>query len=198
MTLLAKPSRFATWMAVLASAGLCAAGCNQPVNPAWEKAISGKGQHEPEPEIESNIVRVNKFFSQTPWLSFTGDGSKKVDGVSFSVYLEGPSAPKGVFGTGTIAVIMYRLNTDPNGRETATQVYEWVLRPEESYLWRAKAKTALGWGYGLRLQWPEDLDVDGRRVAFVVKYIREDGRVVNSSRQVIKVPSTQIPAPSVS
>ena len=62
----------------------------------------------------------------------TRDGSKKVDGVSFSLYLEGPSAPKGVFGTGTIAIAMYRLDTDPLGKEVATQVKEWVMTADEA------------------------------------------------------------------
>ena len=162
-------------------------GCTQQDIERWEAAQRPLLGQSVAP-VESNIVRVNKFFSQAPWLSFKNDGSKKVDGVSFSLYLEGPSAPKGVFGTGTIVVSMYRLDTDPLGKEVATQVKEWVMTADEAYPWRAKKQTALGWGYGLRLNWGDDVNVAGKQVAIVAKYIREDGRTISSSRQVLKVP----------
>ena len=162
-------------------------GCTEQEIAKWEAANRPLLARDSAP-VESNIVRVNKFFSQTPWLSFKNDGSKKVDGVSFSLYLEGPSAPKGVFGTGTIAVAMYRLDTDPLGKEVATQVKEWVMTADEAYAWRSKKQTALGWGYGIRLNWGNEVDVAGKQIAIVAKYLREDGRVISSSRQVLKVP----------
>lgn len=174
--------------AVLLCATSAWSGCTQQEMSKWESAkhpLLGP----PSAPVETNIVRVNKFFSQTPWLSFKNDGSKKVDGVSFSLYLEGPSAPKGVFGTGTIVVTMYRLDTDPLGKEVATQVKEWVMTSDEAYPWRAKTPTALGWGYGMRLNWGDGVEVAGKQIALVAKYVREDGRVVSSSRQVLKVPA---------
>jgi len=166
-------------------------GCAQPhsappvssadASPAWFRGDEG-------PE-ESNIIRVNKFFSAEPWLTFSGDGTKQIDGLRFAVYLEGPRQRKGVFGTGTLVVTMFRLDRDPTGREIATQVYEWELPRDKAYQWRSKKATALGWGYGLRLQWGPEVEVAGRQIAIVVKYIREDGRIVYSSRKVLKVPS---------
>ena len=156
----------------------------------WNEHVAAKKPpvDKPEPPPESNIVRVNKFFSQTPWLSFKNDGSGTVDGVSFTVYLESASQPKGVFGTGSMVVLMYRLNHDPLGREVITPVYQWELPPDKAYPWRSKKSSAMGWGYGMRLRWPENLDVGGKPVVFIVKYIREDGREISSSRQVLKVP----------
>jgi hypothetical protein len=165
---------------------LALASCNNP-NAQWNNASSAS-RPTPDAAPQSNVVRVTKFFSQNPWLSFTSDGSGKVDGVGFAVYLEGANGPRGVFGTGTIVVTMYRLDFDPLGREAATPVHEWVLTPDKAYPWRAKKATALGWGYGLRLQWPDTVRVGGKQVAFLVKYVREDGREISSSRQVLKVP----------
>jgi hypothetical protein len=153
---------------------------------SWNQ--SGAKDKTPDAAPQSNVVRVTKFFSQNPWLSFTSDGSAKVDGVGFAVYLEGAEGPHGVFGTGSIVVTMYRLDVDPLGREIATPVHEWTLPPDKAYPWRAKRATALGWGYGMRLQWPDSVNVSGRQVAFIVKYVREDGREISSSRQVLKVP----------
>lgn len=183
--------RIARHLVLFSAAILIAGACSQSEGWNWsfgEQGVARGGAPESGP-VESNIVRVNKFFSQTPWLSFAGDGSNRVNGVRITVYLEGANEPKGVFGTGTLVVGMYRLDVDPaTGRERSTLAYEWELPPERAYVWRAKEETALGWGYGLRLQWPDDLDVGGRQVAFVVKYLREDGRIISSSRQVLKVP----------
>ncbi len=154
-------------------------GTNEP------KEISLPPQKE-----ESNIVRVNKFFSSVPWLNFDSDGSGSIDGFKCTVYLEGPHSVKGVFGTGTIVVSMYRLDSDRSGREFATEVYSWTLPREEAFVYRAREATMFGWGYGLRLQWGKKVDVGGRKVAVLIKYIRDDGRVVSSTRQVLRVPLT--------
>lgn len=140
------------------------------------------------PRNDPNIIAVRKFFSAAPWLIFDSDGTGKIDGVKISVYLEGAQEPKGVFGNGTLVVEMYRLDLDPTGRENATLVYKWEMSSDEAYPWRRKKETGMGWGYGLCLQWPKKLDVGGRQVAFLVKYVRDDGRVVSASRQVLKVP----------
>jgi hypothetical protein len=62
------------------------------------------------------------------------------------------------------------------------------LPPDKAYPWRAKQRTLLGWGYGLRLRWNDQLNLGGKQVAFLVKYIRDDRRVVTSTRQMLKVP----------
>ncbi|MBN2560753.1 MAG: hypothetical protein JXQ75_07480 [Phycisphaerae bacterium] len=161
---------------------LCEAGCTDLAT--W----GGRGAGPNDAPVKSNIIRVNKFFSLNPWLSFSGDPSGKIDGVRFTVYLEDAERPRGVFGTGIIVVEMYRLDRDALGREKPVLIHTWELPPEKAYPWRAKEETAMGWGYGPRLSWGEDLDVAGQQVAFLVKYIREDGRVISSSRQVLKVP----------
>jgi hypothetical protein len=175
---------------IMIGMAVVAAGCMQPVKSGVSSTRSTPLGTKPVTDgpLESNIVRVNKFFSSEPWLSFESDGTNKPDGVKFSVYLEGPIKPQGVFGTGRIAVTMYRIDFNPVGEEVATQVYEWDLPADRAYDYRSKEMTALGWGYGLRLQWDRQLDLSGKQVAFLVKYIREDGKVITSSRQVLKLP----------
>lgn len=158
-------------------------GCQDGQN-GW--GGSRRGQ---DPPAESNIIRVFKFVSSNPWLIFKNDGSGRVDGVRITVYLEGPGKAKGVFGTGTLLVAMYRLDRDALGQEITRPIHEWELPPEKAYPWRAKKETALGWAYSLRLQWPASLDLAGRDVAILVKYVRDDGRVIGSSRQTLRVPA---------
>lgn len=180
-------------MALLGLSALLLAGCHVPADGpvASSKQPAPSDLKGGDATIESNIVKVNKFFSSEPWLSFSGDGTRRIDGIKFSVYLEGPRRAKGVFGTGTLVVTLYRLDREPTGRERATQVWEWDLPPDKAYVWRGKQETALGWGYGLRLQWGPNLKLDGRQVAVVVKYIREDGKTIYSSRKVLKVPAPE-------
>lgn len=165
------------------------AGCQQPTQSFNTASTEKKGNFHDDPPVVSNIVRVNKFYSQQPWLSFDQDGSGNIDGFKCSVYLESPEYKKGVFGTGTIVASLYRVTFDPTGREVATPVQEWELSAEKSLPWRARQPTLLGWGYGLRLQWDKKQDLAGQEISIVIKYIRDDGRVIGSKRQVLRVPS---------
>ncbi len=192
MTRTLKNSRVQVAILMIAGA-VIAAGCMKPGQTGGMAQLGSKSpnsRESAEGPLEPNIVRVNKFFSSEPWLSFESDGTSRPDGVKFSVYLEGPRKPAGVFGTGRMVVTMYRIDINPIGEEMATQVYEWDLPADRAYVYRAKEQTALGWGYGLRLQWDRGLDLSGKQVAFLVKYIREDGKVITSSRQVLKLPKT--------
>ena len=171
---------------LLALAALC--GCTS-ANTTLARPSNPTAQQDVEVPVENaDIVAVNKFFNVNPWLCFDGDGSGRVDGVRFALYLQPASGAKGVFGTGTIVAQMYRLDRDENRREHPVLVQEWQFSPEKAYAFRAKKKSALGWGYGFRLRWDQDLGVEGRQIVFVIKYIRDDGRVVASSRQPAQVP----------
>ena len=166
-----------------------ACGCTDPMTGEPMTMIpvrpNGPGA---EPPMEQNIVRVNKFFHAHPWLVFDNDGSNQIDGVRFSVYLEGPQRSQGVFGSGTMFITMYQLDADKTGREVPTKLQEWELTSEKAYPWRAKKQTLLGWGYGVRLHWDNKLKLEGKQIALVIKYVREDGQAISSSRQVLKVP----------
>ena len=157
------------------------------------KPGQGAGSEDYLADTESNIIRVNKIISSNPWLSFDPDGTKKIDGIRITVYLEAPDKPKGVFGDGTILVQMYQLDRGADGLESAKLMKAWELPPEKAYPWRATNESLLGKGYSLRLQWGDDVKINGRQAAFIVKYKRSDGKVIASTRQVMKVPA----APSV-
>ena len=180
-----KRSHYPAWGASLAAlAFLCGCTTTTGNSPSTVRAT-----REDMPAVESSdIVAVSKFFNVNPWLCFNADGSGRVNGVRFALYLQPANGTQGVFGTGTIIVQMYRLDQDEARREVPLLVQEWQYSVEKAYAFRAKQRTYLGWGYGFRLRWNDDLGVEGRQVAFVIKYIRDDGRVVLSSRQLAQVP----------
>lgn len=160
----------------------------QPLKPIRTSSIEPKPISAPPSAEESNIIRVNKIFDSFPWLSFASDGSGRVDGFKCAVYLEGARSTKGVFGTGTLVVSMYRLDADALGREVPTEVQCWTFTRDEAMQFRAREMKMLGWGYGLRLRWDDQVKVSGKKIAVVIKYVRDDGRVVSSSRKVLRVP----------
>lgn len=145
----------------------------------------------------SDITRVFLIYPTVPWLVFDDQGGGLVDGFTCSVYLISPvydpvsggTLEKGVFGTGTIVAEMYRLGTDAAGREASALVQTWELPPDEAMRFRGRSPKLLGWGYGLRLQWDKDVEVAGEDVAIVVKYVRDDGRVVPTRRKQLHVPT---------
>lgn len=171
---------------MLSLAALC--GCTSADSTAPFSTTPKTSVRDGEAVESSDIVAVNKFFNVNPWLCYNDDGTGRVNGVRFSLYLQSAAGTKGVFGTGTIVIQMYRLDQDEQRRELPVLVQEWQFSPEQAYAFRARQASALGWGYGFRLRWDDTASVEGRKVAFVIKYIRGDGRVVVSSRQVAEIP----------
>lgn len=182
------------FLAVLAAGHV---GCMVPTDAT---ATQSKGKSEPfvPPETPvSDIVRVFLIYPTVPWLVFDNQGGGMVDGFTCSVYLispvydpvRGKILEKGVFGTGTIVVEIYRLSKDGAGQEISALVQTWELPPDEAMKFRGRNPKLLGWGYGLRLQWDKDVKVAGEDVAIVVKYVRDDGRVVPTRRKQLHVPT---------
>jgi hypothetical protein len=172
--------------------------CEQTQNQTGFGVNPNAAKKEPKPPLkevyvppdvsQSNIVQVTKFFGEFPWLSFSSGEAGTIDGFKCALYLSTPTSQgKGVFGSGTLVIEMYRLDNSPQG-ETATLVQTWELPPQDLYMFQSTKPTMLGWGYGLRLRWDEKVDVRGRKIALLIKFIREDGRIVHAQRQVLRVP----------
>jgi hypothetical protein len=126
-----------------------------------------------------------------PWLNFDPAHPARVNGLAVNVYLVSASTQKGVFGAGTIRVVMFEDLSGSRGRDAGGKVdledaigkklYEWELTPEQAtpyrVLRRANKKHVLGDGYQLRLSWG-DLDLAGKNVALQLEYVRGDGQRV--------------------
>ncbi len=176
----------------------CLAGCEQPENqtgfgrnplaPKKEPKAPLKPVYVPPDVPQSNIVQVTKFFEEFPWLSFSGGEAGNIDGFKCALYLSTPTSKgKGVFGSGSLVVEMYRLDRTERA-EVPALVQTWELPPDQLYLFQSRRPTMMGWGYGLRLRWADDVDVRGKKIAILFKYVREDGRIVHAQRQVLTVP----------
>ena len=184
--------------AFLAVAAAGQVGCMVPVDGADVVQEGRPAEPFVPPETPaSDIVHVFLIYPTVPWLVFDDQGGGVVDGFTCSAYLispvydpvSGKVHEKGVFGTGTIVVEMYRLDRDAAGGEISALVQTWELPPDKAMKFRGRKPKLLGWGYGLRLKWDKDVKVAGEDVAIVVKYVRDDGRVVPTRRKQLHVPS---------
>jgi hypothetical protein len=159
------------------------------------KPLFTSGQN-PSPEqvskmLEPNVIQVVAFFKpqeMNPWI--WAEDRSRVQGIFItSLFLSGPDG-KGVFGDGVIRPFLYVAKETKDGNKKWEKIKEWSIGVREAMPYRAKKKTAMGWGYGLiPLDWG-DMDLSHKHVRVVISFERRDGRVITRrSRQEFQVPA---------
>ncbi len=146
------------------------------------------------PEVENaklsgNIGLVHPSFNIFPWLQFDPADPRPQGFAVQSLYLIDNKTERGVFADGTIVVRMYRVDREPDGRETRPLVHTWRLNPAQAMPFRSHRRTVFGVGYMLLLQWPKNLDVLNREIMVIVEFERPDGKVISSHPKFLKVPT---------
>lgn len=138
--------------------------------------------------LETNIVQVNAHYGLFPWLQFDPSDPRPQGFKVASLFLVSGKTSKGVFADGLITVRMYRVDRDPQHRETRTLVHTWEFTPEQALPFRAVKRTVVGYGYQLHLRWPPELDLVDREIVVTVEFTRRDGKVIRSGPKFFKVP----------
>lgn len=140
------------------------------------------------PRFHKDIIRVATFPDKlNPWLNFDDPPRDVPGGIKITTYLVGSKSPMGVFGDGTLAVKMYRMEKGADGEELPVLERTWEFDTDEAFRYGSIERKRLGWGYGLRLNWG-DADVLGKEVMFIVSFKRHDGRVIRARRTFFRVP----------
>lgn len=143
-------------------------------------------------KLEPNVLNVAAYYAPyNPWV-WTNDRSRVRGIIISALYLGGPDV-LGVFGDGIIQPRLYVLEPDENDVKQPKLTVEWAFDPAQALPFRAKKRTAMGWGYGMRLLWSEDLDLSGKDIRMTVSFERRDGRTVHSGKKDFKVPSVSLP-----
>lgn len=157
---------------------LAVVGCQQPLG----------GRRPGDVRLETNIIKVVPFFSQSPFGS-TGGGGKTNGFVIHALYLVAPTetGETGVFGDGIIHVSMFVVESAADGKTTRRLVHEWLFDPEQAAPYRSKKRYVGGYGYQLHCPWG-DADVLGKKVEIEVNFERRDGQVVRSRSRQFVVP----------
>jgi len=138
--------------------------------------------------LETDIVKVHTHYNLFPWLQFDLTDSRPQGFMISSLFLISGKTGKGVFADGLITVKMYRIDRDPQGRETRTLVQTWQFTPKQALPYRAVRRTVVGEGYQLHLRWADDLELTNREIMVVVEFTRRDGKVISSGAKSFKVP----------
>jgi hypothetical protein len=165
---------------------------SRPVRLQWPWQGGRPAQSDPEriakaPTI-SDIVRVLPFYDLAPWLTHPEAESFKPLGIRIrSLFLISDKTQKGVFGDGTLRMVLYRIRREPGEPPIRQKVHEWSFDPEQAVPYRVAKETFLGYGYQFDLVWPEDLQLGGSELALVIEYLRSDGKVVRADPKYFKV-----------
>jgi hypothetical protein len=148
-----------------------------------------------------DVTKIVAFINPEPWLNFDPSDPTKINGFAINLYLISGRTQKGVFGAGTIRVVMYedtpglegRATQDPSGatKPAHQELYRWELPPERAEMYRVMRRPdrsyVLGDAYQLRLSW-RDLELRGKRVAVRLEYLREDGQIVRRRFFWLRIP----------
>ncbi len=148
-----------------------------------------------------DITSIKAFIRPKPWLNFDPSNPARINGLAINMYLISASRQKGVFGSGTIHVVLHEAlaegksgASDKSWRDqTGEKIHEWVLPPDKAMMYRVIQRPdktyVMGEGYQLRLSWG-DKDLSGKHVAVVLEYHREDGTIVRRKPTWFKIPET--------
>lgn len=148
-----------------------------------------------------DISEIKAFLGQKPWLNFDPSQPTKANGISVTLYLISHSQRKGVFGSGTIRMVMYEdLSANPDKTAdkatgpiegTGEKLHEWELTSEQAMPYRVLRRPGktyvMGDAYQLRLSWG-DLDLQGKYIALVLEYQRADGQIVRRKPSCLRIP----------
>lgn len=142
---------------------------------------------------DMDIMAATSFFEQDPWLRDT-DG--RAIGIRARTYFTSRESNKGRFVPGDIEVVVNALSARRGGALQREPLHSWRLDAEQAAPFRLRKRSLMGDSYGLVLRWPDDLDIYGRRVEFVIGYHRSDQRFVQSPSRQLVVPQPVVYAPS--
>lgn len=152
-----------------------------------------------------DIVSVQAMWSSVIWLH---DADQRPVGFQAPVYFVSGETQRGAFVNGNITVTMSEVTSDSRGAAASTLrlLHEWKLDSGTEKNFRIRRRAVGGYYYGLRLRWPENLQVYGKQVEIGIAYQRRDGAIVkaiprrdmvlrNSDRSVNVGPTRRYAAP---
>ncbi len=143
--------------------------------------------------LHDDVVDIKAFIRPKPWLNFDPRHPARVNGIAINMYLISGSLQKGVFGAGTIRVVLYEDKPAAEASDSGMgrELHKWELTPEQAMPYRVVRRPdrtyVMGDGYQLRLSWG-DAELAERRVKLRIEYQRTDGRIVGRRPFHLQIP----------
>ncbi len=158
--------------------GFVVAGCNDP---NW--SLDPK-----QSATKSDIYKVVCFYPANMWRSFDEAGDRNIEGFTFILYLISSSTERGAHASGHVEVQLFRVDTVGEKQSNRVLAYQWS-RPTDELPQRNPTK--LGHGYQPSVDWG-DLDVFGKELEILVRYVAPDGTIIPSRTATLTVPARKL------
>ncbi|TWT42374.1 hypothetical protein RAS1_35050 [Phycisphaerae bacterium RAS1] len=148
-------------------------------------ALPGCQTGGPGAAASDDVVQITQFYSNYPWRV---DYDDRITGFKVAVYFVSAATERGTFVSGDILCWLYQRVRRADGRRDRELLHTWRLSEQEAAGFRFRERKQLGFGYGLVLTWPSNIDVHGREIEIVMGYDRSDGRTILGPPRTMKVP----------
>lgn len=181
MTGRSAKQRQLTRLLILAAAALPSAGCEQQIR-EFEAAQKRK-EYE---KVRDDVVDISQYSPMVPWMWDEEAGG--VVGIKTRVYLLSAETGRGTFVSGSFTVHLDVLTPKPDGSYLRQTAHSWTFDEREAYGFRVVEPSIMGASYGLILNWPRGVVVDGRQVQLTFEYERSDGVRVMRRGSRFRVP----------
>lgn len=143
-------------------------------------------------EERDDIYEVVNFWANEPWLREGG----RVVGFRVSTRFVASESNKGAFVPGRIFIWLYGYEPNFDGVVQRKLLHVWEMDRNEAMGWRITRRTRTGLAYWFLMRWPDELNLQGRRIDVEVGYERvRDKRLIMSGTKLLEVPSSA-PAPA--
>ncbi|HUU95197.1 MAG TPA: hypothetical protein VM487_05625 [Phycisphaerae bacterium] len=168
-------------------------GCKAPPKQGENYADTGRrGQPLSPPELidpttiptRDDIVAIHQFWPNVPWL-WEAD---RVVGFRAPVYFVSGQTEKGAFVPGTIFVWVYTLERGPDRKPTRNLAHMWEFDESAALNYRVRKEGVAGYFYGFMLNWPPNVELEGRLIEIEFGYERRDKTVVTGAARRFRVP----------
>lgn len=136
----------------------------------------------------SDIYKVVCFYPANMWRSFDEAGDRNIEGFTFILYLISESTERGALANGNVEVQLFRVDTVGEKQSNRVLAYQWS-RPTSELAQRNPTK--LGHGYQPSVNWG-DLDLFGKELEILVRYVAPDGTIIPSRTATLTVPARKL------
>lgn len=134
--------------------------------------------------VKDDIVQIVQFWPQIPFVKKSGIPV----GMTVTTYFVSGETDRGAFVPGTIYAWLFIKDRDKPLDDEEEPAHVWKFDPDEAMNYRIRKLAKPGYGYGLILVWPNELDLEGKQIQIQLAYRRLNGTVVQAPRRDFEVP----------
>jgi hypothetical protein len=184
-------SKAARWTAAWAVLASMVVGCPPQRDNSYEDLNQPESKPLPPPkpidpttvDTRDDVIRIIPYWSQVPWLK----SSDVVVGFGVRVYFVSGETEVGTFVPGQIQILT-NLLTPEGDYLRRSLVHQKTIVGQEEVGFRVRRKSPIGYSYGFPVRWPDDLNLAGKQIEVLIRYVRTNGTTIDSASKRLRVP----------